>query len=132
MMTSPYGFGITLSESYEEIIPRVKEALQAEGFGVLTEIDVCHTLHEKLNLEMPPYLILGVCNPGLAQRALEQEPAIGLLLPCNAVVRTIGERCRVEVADPNVVLGITGNERLTSIAEEAKQHLQGAIAALQG
>lgn len=130
-MGNPYGFGITMSGPYEHVVLRVKEALKAEGFGVLTEIDVRQTLREKLGLEIPPYLILGACNPHLAHRALELEPQIGLLLPCNIVVRTIDEQCRVEVADPEVMLGIVGNEGLTAIAEEAKQQLQRAIAALQ-
>ncbi|WP_126594705.1 DUF302 domain-containing protein [Dictyobacter aurantiacus] len=79
---------------------------------------------------MPPTLILGACNPHLAHRALEIEPAIGLLLPCNVVVRAIDDRYRVEVADPEVMLGIVENERLTAIAKEAKHRLQDAIAAL--
>lgn len=130
-MGKQYGFGTTLQEPYEEVIPRVKEALKAEGFGVLTEIDVRQTLREKLGLEMQPYLILGACNPVLAHRALEQEPEIGLLLPCNVVVRATDDGCRVEVADPQVMLGIVGNEQLDAIAEEAKQRLQRAVAALE-
>ncbi len=130
-MGSPYGFGTTLHVPYEEAIPRVKEALKAEGFGVLTEIDVRQTLRDKLGAEMEPYLILGACNPVLAHRALEQEPEIGLLLPCNVVVRTISDGCRVEVADPKAMLGIVGNEQLDAIAEEAKQRLQRAVATLR-
>ena len=116
---------------YVQAIPRVKEALKAEGFGVLTEIDVRQTLREKLGAEMEPYLILGACNPVLAHRALEQEPEIGLLLPCNVVVRAISDGCRVEVADPKVMLGIVGNEQLDAIAEEAKQRMLRAVATLE-
>src|SRR5438876_7175226 len=130
MVKSSYGFGTTLQVSCEEAIPRVKVALKAEGFGVLTEIDVRQTLREKLCAEMKPYLILGACNPVLAHRALEQEPEIGLLLPCNVVVRTTNEGCRVEVADPQAMLGIVGNEQLDAIVEEAKQRLQRAVATL--
>ena len=129
-MGSQYGFGRTLREPYEEVIPRVKEALKAEGFGVLTEIDVRQTLREKLGVEMEPYLILGACNPALAHRALEVEPEIGLLLPCNVVVRAVEDGCRVEVADPKAMLGIVGNEQLDAIADEAKQRLQRAVATL--
>ncbi len=129
-MGSQYGFGTILHTPYEEVIPRVKEALKAEGFGVLTEIDVRQTLREKLGAEMEPYLILGACNPVLAHRALALEPEIGLLLPCNVVVRAIGNDCRVEVADPKVMLGIVGNEQLDAIAEEAKERLKRVIAAM--
>lgn len=129
-MKTEYGFGTTLQVPYEEALPRVKEALKAEGFGVLTEIDVRRTLREKLGAEMEPYIILGACNPQLAHRALEQEPEIGLLLPCNVVVRAQGTGSRVEVADPKAMLGIVGNEQLNAIAEEAKQRLQRAVASL--
>lgn len=131
-MKTEYGFGTTLQVPYEEAIPRVKEALKAEGFGVLTEIDVRRTLREKLGAEMDPYIILGACNPPLAHRALEQEPEIGLLLPCNVVVRAQGTGSRVDVADPKAMLGIVGNEQLNAIAEEAKQRLQRAVASLGG
>ena len=130
-MGSQYGFGTTLREPYEEVIPRVKEALKAEGFGVLTEIDVRQTLHEKLGAEMESYLILGACNPILAHRALGVEPEIGQLLPCNVVVRVVEEGCRVEIADPQTMLGIVGNEQLDAIAEEAKQRLQRVLDTLE-
>jgi uncharacterized protein (DUF302 family) len=129
-MKTSYGFGTTLQVPYEEAVPRVKEVLKAEGFGVLTEIDVRQTLREKLGAEMEPYIILGACNPQLAHRALEQEADIGLLLPCNVVVRAEKEGSRVEVADPKAMLGIVGNEQINSIAEEAKQRLQRAVASL--
>ncbi len=131
-MTTPYGFGTTLPVPYEEAIPRVKEALKAEGFGVLTEIDVRKTLREKLGAEMEPYLILGACNPPLAHRALEQERDIGLLLPCNVVVRAAGQGSRVEVADPQAMLGIVGNAELNAVADEAKRRLQRVVASLGG
>ncbi len=130
-MTNQYGFGTTLQASYEEAVPRVKDALKTEGFGVLTEIDVRQTLREKLGAEMEPYLILGACNPVLAHRALEQEPQIGLLLPCNVVVRATRDGCRVEIADPEAMLGIVGNAQLDTIAGEAKQRLLHVIALLE-
>ncbi|GAC1425543.1 MAG: DUF302 domain-containing protein [Ktedonobacteraceae bacterium] len=129
-MNNAYSFGTTLSMPYEEAIKHVKEALKAEGFGVLTEIDVRKTLQEKLGTEMEPYMILGACNPQLAHRALQQEPQIGLLLPCNVVVRTVGNGSRVEIADPKSMLGIVGNEQLDTIAQEAAQKLHHALAAL--
>ncbi len=131
-MNTPYGFGTTLNVPYEEAIPRVKEALKAEGFGVLTEIDVRQTLREKLGAEMEPYIILGACNPQLAHRALEQEPDIGLLLPCNVVVRSLGQGSRVDIADPEAMLGMVGNKQLHPIAQEAKQRLQRVVASLGG
>lgn len=130
MTTASYGFGTRLDLPYEEAVPRVKEALKAEGFGVLTEIDVRKTLREKLGAEMEPYLILGACNPPLAHRALEQEPDIGLLLPCNVVVRADGAGSRVDFADPQAMLGIVGNTTIKAVADEAKQRLQRVAAAL--
>jgi uncharacterized protein (DUF302 family) len=132
MMNPTYGFGTRLNISYEEAVPRVKEALKAEGFGVLTEIDVRKTMREKLGAEMEPYLILGACNPPLAHRALTEEPEIGLLLPCNVVVRAEGKGSRVDVADPQAMLGIVGKKQLSSVADEAKQRLQRVVASLSG
>ncbi|HEX6798293.1 MAG TPA: DUF302 domain-containing protein [Ktedonobacterales bacterium] len=129
-MATDYGFGATLGVAYEEAIPLVKAALKVEGFGVLTEIDVRQTLKEKLGAEMAPYLILGACNPPLAHRALTAEPQIGLLLPCNVVVRAEGDHVRVEAADPVAMLGIVGNPQLDTVAAEAKQRLRRVIAAL--
>ncbi|WP_376794120.1 DUF302 domain-containing protein [Thermogemmatispora sp.] len=125
-----YGFGTTLALSCEQAIERVKEALKAEGFGVLTEIDVQRTLRDKLGLETAPYVILGACNPHLAHQALAIEPEIGLLLPCNVVVRSVANGCRVEIADPQAMLAVSGNERLEQIAQEARTRLQRALAAL--
>ena len=99
---------------------------------MLTEIDVRQTLREKLGAEMEPYLILGACNPPLAHRALEQEPDIGLLLPCNVVVRSLGQGSRVDIADPEAMLGMVGNKQLHPIAQEAKQRLQRVVASLGG
>src|SRR5215212_6053328 len=111
-MGHDYGFGTSLPIPYEAAVSQVKEALKAEGFGVLTEINVQQTLHEKLGEEMAPYLILEACNPQLAHQALEHEPDIGLLLPCNVVVRAENGGSRVEIADPQAMLGIVGNQQL--------------------
>jgi uncharacterized protein (DUF302 family) len=131
-MKTTYGFGTHLNLPYDEAVERVKDALKTEGFGVLTEIDVRETMREKLGVEMEPYIILGACNPPLAHRALEQEPDIGLLLPCNVVVRAEGATSRVDIADPQAMLGIVGNEQISSVAEEAKQRLQRVVVALGG
>jgi uncharacterized protein (DUF302 family) len=125
-----YGFGTTLDASYDEAVAAVKDALKAEGFGVLSEINVKQTLKDKLGVEMAPYVILGACNPPLAHRALTTEPEIGLLLPCNVVVRAEGAHTRVDVADPQAMLGIVGNSELDAVAAEAKQRLQRVVAAL--
>jgi uncharacterized protein (DUF302 family) len=130
MMKSIYGFGTSLKLPYDEVVGRVKDALKTEGFGVLTEIDVRQTLRAKLGVEIEPYVILGACNPSLAHRALEQEPDIGLLLPCNVVVRAEGAASRVDIADPQVMLGIVGNEQLNVVADEARQRLLRVVAAL--
>jgi uncharacterized protein (DUF302 family) len=115
---------------YEDALTCVREALKAEGFGVLTEIDVKRTLREKLGAQMQPYTILGACNPPLAHRALQQEPEIGLLLPCNDVVREEGDATRVDIADPEAMLGIVGNAELDAVAREAKQRLARVVAVL--
>lgn len=128
-----YGFGTVVSAPYEQVLAHVKDALKAEGFGVLTEIDVQQTLRSKLGVEMPSYIILGACNPPLAHRALTAEPEIGLLLPCNVVVRAEGDRSRVDIADPEVMLGIVGKPgkpELNAVAAEAKERLQRVLATL--
>jgi len=132
MVKTTYGFGTSLHLPYDEAVQRVKDALKSEGFGVLTEIDVRKTMREKLGVEMEPYIILGACTPPLAHRALEQEPDIGLLLPCNVVVRAEGAASRVDIADPHAMLGIVGNEQIGPVADEAKQRLERVIAALGG
>jgi uncharacterized protein (DUF302 family) len=130
-MAQDYGFGITLRMPFEEAVAEVKEALKAEGFGVLTEIDVQRTLQEKLGAAMEPYRILGACNPPLAHRALAVEREIGLLLPCNVVVRAVEDATRVDVADPEAMLGIVGNEGVRAVAVEARARLQRVIAGLE-
>ena len=129
-MSQDYGFGVNLDASYEEAVVRTKEALKTQGFGVLSEIDVRQTLHDKLGVEMEPYVILGACNPPLAHRALETEPEIGLLLPCNVVVRARGAGSRVDIADPQAMLGIAGADQLDEVAQEDKRRLQLVAQAL--
>jgi len=125
-----YAKTITLDLPYDEAVPAVKEAFKAQGFGTLTEIDVRATLKEKLGQEMEPYVILGACNPQLAHRALEIEPEIGLLLPCNVVVRSHGARSVVQALDPKVIAEVPGNDALKPIAEEAGRRIDAALAEL--
>lgn len=121
---------IELDTSYDDAIERVKDALKDQGFGVLTEIDVRQTLKDKLDIDVDPQVILGACNPQLAHRALEIDPRIAALLPCNVVVRTDNGRTIVEALDPKLIAEIPGNPALTPIAEEAEQRIQAALDAL--
>ncbi len=114
--------------TFDRAVERAKEALKAEGFGVLCEIDVTATLREKLGIAFRPYRILGACNPQLAHRALTVEPQLGLLLPCNVVVQEIDGVTSVSVVDANAMLGFVGNQDLDSIAHEANERLSLALA----
>lgn len=106
------------------------EALAAQGFGILTEIDVTATLKAKLDHDMEDYVILGACNPVLARHALETDRTIGLLLPCSVVIRTDGDRTAVQALDPNTMVTLTGLDALRPVAEEAAHRLDAALAAL--
>lgn len=130
-MTTKYGFGKTVSMDFEHAIDAVTEALKAEGFGVLTDIDVQATLKKKLDEDMPPYRILGACNPPLAYQALSAEAEIGLLLPCNVVVRQEDNgSVHVEFMDPAAVLGLVDSPAVQSLAAEARMRLHKALEAL--
>lgn len=119
-----YGFGRTLTLRFDDALERVVQALRNEGFGVLTDIDVAATLKEKLGSEIPPYRILGACNPPLAQRALQAERTIGLLLPCNVVVRQdIAGKVHVEFLDPAMLGQLAQNEEIAAIAAQVRQKL---------
>jgi uncharacterized protein (DUF302 family) len=128
--TRDYGFGTTLDLSFDEAVGRTKAALKDEGFGVLTEIDIQATMRDKLGATYEPYLILGACNPHLAHQALQAEPELGLLLPCNVIVHTVDGTTAVAIVDPAVMLGVVDNPTLRAVAEEAKTRLQRVIAAL--
>jgi uncharacterized protein (DUF302 family) len=130
-MNTKYGFGRTVEIPFADAITRVTQALQDEGFGILTEIDVAATMKKKLNHDMPPYRILGACNPSLAHRAIEAEPSIGLLLPCNVVVRQDGAgTVRVEFMDPNAVLELVGKPEINQLAQEVRERLERVMAAV--
>jgi uncharacterized protein (DUF302 family) len=126
-----YGNSITLDRPYAAVVEEVRAALQEQGFGVLTEIDVQATLREKLGEEIGQYVILGACNPPLAHRALRADPSIGLLLPCNVVVRAQGDdRTVVEALDPQILVEVTGDATLSLIAAEASVRLNAALEAV--
>jgi uncharacterized protein (DUF302 family) len=130
-MNNSYGFGKTVILPFDTAIQRVTEELQKEGFGVLTDIDVRATLKKKLNQDMPRYRILGACNPPLAHRALTAEPSIGLLLPCNVVVREDNRgKIYVEFMDPNAVLELVNKPEIAQLASEVRQRLERVMEAL--
>ena len=127
---SKYAFGKQVNMGFDQAVAAVTQALAKEGFGVLTEIDVQATLKKKLNLDRPPYKILGACNPQFAAKALDAEPQIGALLPCNVVVRVDGGKTIVEFMDPDAVLQLVGRPEVGTIAAEVRQRLQRVMAAL--
>ncbi len=132
-MNTKYGFGKAVAFSFDTAVEKVTQELQKEGFGVLTDIDVAATLKKKLNQDMPPYRILGACNPPLAHRALEAEPSIGLLLPCNVVVRQDDAgKVQVEFMDPNAVLDLVNKPEITALASEVRQRLERVSVAIGG
>ncbi len=130
-MNSKYGFGKTVPMDFERAIEVVSEALKTQGFGVHTDIDVQATLKKKLGEDMPPYRILGACNPPLAHQALTAEPSIGLLLPCNVVVRQEDNgTVHVEFMDPQAVLDLVDNPAVHALAAEVRERLDRVLAAL--
>jgi len=136
MMSEPsetsLGIFVRLSMDYETALVQTVSALKVEGYGVLTEIDVKDTLKKKLDVDFPPYKILGACNPPLAHRALTAAPEVGLLLPCNVTVRLL-ENGVVEVAmiDPLMMMGVIHNPELRPIADEARARLERVAQALR-
>ena len=131
--TTRYGMSITVPLAYEQAVERAREALAAEGFGILAEMDIAATLRKKLDVEFRPYVILGACNPPLAHRALLAEPDIGLLLPCNVVVYAADEPGQSVIAamDPVEALALTGNDAIRPIAEDVKGRLRRVLEAVE-
>jgi len=128
---SRYGFATTVAGDFNTVVEKVIAGLKAEGFGVLTDIDVKATLKEKINVDRKPYRILGACNPSLANIAINAEPDIGLLLPCNVVVREEEDQSiRVLFMDPMAVLGLVDNPDVESIATEVRAKLENVKNAL--
>lgn len=132
--TARYALSRVVRLPFDEADRRTREALQEEGFGVLTEIDVKATLKEKLDVDVPRYEILGACAPRLAYQALQIEPDVGLLLPCNVVVREAGEEgaTLVEALDPVAQLGVSGNDELRLLAREVRARLERALDRVAG
>jgi len=128
---SNFGFGKVVNTGFEDAVQQVTEELAKEGFGVLTVIDVQATLKAKLDVDMPGYRILGACNPGLANQAISAVPDIGLLLPCNVLVREDDDgQVNVGFMDPGAVLGLVDDPRVDPLAEQVKQKLENVRAAL--
>jgi uncharacterized protein (DUF302 family) len=125
-----YALSTTVDAPYERAVDAVKEALGEQGFGVLTEIDIKATLKKKLDVDVPAQVILGACRPPLAHAALQAEPSVGLLLPCNVVVRETDTGTVVEAVDPQTMVSMTDNGDLQQIADEAKERLEKALASL--
>lgn len=133
-MSADIGFEVKLNRPYDDALEMTKAALKAEGFGVLTSIDVRATLKEKLDVEFRPYTILGACNPPLAHRALTQDAVAGLLLPCNVTVESEGSSASiVRIANPRTIFSVgslENNPEITAVAEEARLRLERVAEAL--
>ena len=127
-----YFDSIRLDLPYEQAVTRVREVLAEQGFGVLTEIDVRATMKAKLGEDMEDYVILGACNPPLAHQALQVDRSVGLLLPCNVVVRRADDVTVVEVLDPQVMVAVPERDELRPVADEAGRRLSAALSALTG
>ena len=123
-----YVIGTTLDREFADTLDATRVALAAQGFGILTEIDLSATMRAKLGVEVPAQVILGACRPPLALAALQAEPSVGVLLPCNVVVRSLDDgRTRVEAMDPATMVDLTGNERLADVAGVARALLDAAL-----
>jgi len=126
-----YALTTTVPRPFATVLEQVRSALAEVGFGVLTEIDLQQTLKAKLGVDIPAQIILGACRPPLAYAALQAEPSIGLLLPCNVVVRALGDgSTAVEAMDPQMMVGVTGNDDLAEVASDAGARLRAALDSL--
>lgn len=126
-----YALTTTVEAPFTQALEATRESLAEQGFGVLTEIDLAATLKAKVDADIEPHVILGACRPQLAEQAMAREASIGLLLPCNVVVRAEGEnRTVVETVDPEVLVSVTENEELTEVAQDARTRLDAALADL--
>ncbi|MDQ6524570.1 DUF302 domain-containing protein [Nocardioides sp. LHD-245] len=131
MDTTDFTLSTTLAASYDDTVARIRDLLGDAGFGVLTEIDIRATLRARLGVEVPAQLILGACRPQLAHRALEVEPRVAALMPCNVVVADAGEgRTRVDVMDPGLLASLVPDPELAEVAADARARLTGMMEAL--
>ena len=131
---SGYGMSIKIEGTLEELKPKVIEALKGQGFGILTEIDVQQTMKRKLGVDYKPYLILGACNPNFAHRALTADEGIGLLLPCNVVLRQDSDGVYISIQDPEVMFSVVDDrlkKSMVGFPQEVKQHLISAMEELK-
>jgi uncharacterized protein (DUF302 family) len=128
-----YALSTTVDRPFEQVLAATRSALADQGFGVLTEIDLAGTLKARIGAEIPSQVILGACRPPLAHAAVSVEPSIGLLLPCNVVVRALKDgETLVEALDPSVMVTMTGNQALSDVASEARELLTNALVSLDG
>ena len=127
MQQTSYGYSVVLGLDFKSAVEKVNSVLKGQGFGVLTTIDVQAQMKEKLGKEMEPYLILGVCNPSLASKALDAETEVGLLLPCNVIVYVRNGQSHVAVQRPKAMMALLSNVRLTEVAEEAEAKLKALL-----
>lgn len=121
---------VEVTRPFAEVLAEVKSSLAAEGFGTLTEIDVQATLEAKVGKQIPRYVIVGACNPHLASRAIDIEPQVGVLLPCNVVVREVAGGVLVEAMDPGVMSALVGREEIRPVADEARRLIGNALGRL--
>jgi uncharacterized protein (DUF302 family) len=123
---------VVLDMPFDEVLAATRSALADHGFGVLTEIDMQQTLKAKVDKDMDRYVILGACNPSLASQALDIEPCVGALLPCNVVVREVGGKVQVDALDPGLMVSMTSRDELAPVAAEARRLIGETLTALAG
>ena len=126
-----YGMSKTIERPFDEVNAEVRSALAEQGFGIVSEIDMQATLHNKIGVEIDPQIILGACNPKYAYRSMQAEPSIGLLLPCNVVIRKTDAGTVVEMINPEMMVQITDNPEMKQIADEVTEMLAAALASLK-
>ena len=125
-----YGFGTRVQAPFADVLAQVRLALADNGFGVITEIDLAKTLHDKIGADVPDQVILGACSPAHAYRAIQAEPSIGLLLPCNVVVRSDGSETIVDVIDPQMMVKLSDSPSMCAVADEIEGKLRATVSAV--